>query len=152
MLVEVKLYKHIFVLKDDMIVDVLCKCSTKRELTHDVIQYCYNKLIPTDDINVIVHLRSQQLSGWCQHNHTNNFTVSINEQLSYNDLIKTICHEMVHVKQGIKNELEPYVNKYYRIWKGTKYNTLYQYQPWEVEAYFLEEKLFSSFTEQHSEK
>ena len=59
---------------------------------------------------------------------------------------------MVHVKQGIKNELEPYVNKYYRIWKGTKYNTLYQYQPWEVEAYFLEEKLFSSFTEQHSEK
>jgi hypothetical protein len=59
---------------------------------------------------------------------------------------------MVHVKQGIKNELKPYVNKYYRIWKGSKYNTPYHVQPWEVEAYHLEEKLFSSFMEQYNGK
>jgi hypothetical protein len=57
---------------------------------------------------------------------------------------------MVHVKQGVKNELVcSHNNKYSRLWLGTEYVDEF---PWEVEAYQLENTLFDSFVEQFNEK
>ena len=136
-----------------MLVYVNAKSKKQRQLVYNVVQHCYANLIKGYDVNIFIILKSSlsnNLNGWCQHNHSNNFDIAIDSNLNHSTLIKTICHEMVHVKQGVKNELvESYNNKYCRMWKGVEYKDEY---PWEIEAYKLEKQLFSSFTEQYSEK
>lgn len=141
-----------------MVVHVDGGCEKQQQIAYDVIGYCYNQLIHNYDVNLflkIATINSYNTDGWCQHNYDNNFDITIEETLSDNKLIKTICHEMVHVKQGVKNELvETYTTKYMRLWKGTECHSFDDItkSPWEIEAYKLEKQLFSSFMEQYSEK
>jgi len=129
-----------------MLVYVESTCKKQQSLAYDVIEHCYAYLIPHDDVNINVQLKKQldnQLNGWCQHNSNNNYDISIDNTLSTNTLIKTLCHEMVHVKQGVKNELVSVNNnKYCRLWLGAEYTDEF---PWEVEAYRLEKILYNSF-------
>jgi len=55
-------------------------------------------------------------------------------------IISSLAHEMVHVKQYVKNELVDLVSTNYNVsmYKNKKYNlnkTPYFDQPWEIEAY-----------------
>jgi len=56
------------------------------------------------------------------------------------ELIVTVTHECVHIKQYLRKELRDIsVDK--KIWHGVEYNTSeedYNKCPWEVEAYFLQ--------------
>ena len=141
-----------------MVVHVESSCSEQRQIAYDVIGYCYNQLIPYNNVNIFLKIKtieSQNADGWCQHNYGNNFDITIEESLSVNKLIKTICHEMVHVKQGVKNELvEAYVGKCMRLWKGIDCDEFKDtdISPWEIEAYQLEEELYNSFMEQNEKK
>lgn len=135
-----------------MVVYVESDCNKQKQLIYDVIQHCYKKLINGYDINVFLKHKyiEDQLNGWCQHNYSNNFDIAISNTLSPTQLIKTVCHEMVHVKQGIKNELTyEHKNKHCRLWKGVEYKNEC---PWETEAYHLEEELFRTFMETRNEK
>ena len=136
-----------------MIVYVEGGYNKQKELVYNVIEHCYKQLLNGHDINIFLKLKptlKDSLNGWCQHNYSNNFDIAINNTQSKTQLIKTICHEMVHVKQGIKNELTyKNNNKYCRLWKGIEYTNEC---PWEVEAYQLEDKLFNAYMEQCNEK
>ena len=57
------------------------------------------------------------------------------------DFVSTIIHEMVHVKQFARDEM----NGYDMRWKSKiiSVETDYMDLPWEKEAYKLEEKLIS---------
>ena len=58
------------------------------------------------------------------------------------EIILNLAHELVHAKQFIRGELHPNLNR----WKNLDYsNTLYSRQPWEKEAYLLEDKLINKF-------
>lgn len=58
------------------------------------------------------------------------------------EMILNLAHELVHAKQFIRGELHPNLNR----WKNLDYsNTLYSRQPWEKEAYLLEDKLINKF-------
>ena len=131
-----------------MIVYVDSNCKKQQQLVYSVIEHCYAYLIPYDDVNINIHLKeelSDQLNGWCQHNSDNNYEICVDKSLPTDELIKTVCHEMVHVKQGVRNELVcSYRNKYSRLWLGTEYT---DELPWEVEAYELENILFKTFME-----
>jgi len=124
-------------------------CKKQQKLVYSVVQYCYNELTPHHDVDIFITLKSSlsnNLNGWCQHNHNNNFEILLDSKLQNNELIKTVCHEMVHVKQGVKNELTyEYNDKYCRMWKGIEYISEC---PWEIEAYQLEKELFNSYMEQ----
>jgi len=62
------------------------------------------------------------------------------DNVSFNDMMKTLAHEMVHVKQYFRNEL----NGYATTWKGRNAGGYkYENQPWEREAHRLEAKLFN---------
>jgi hypothetical protein len=141
-----------------MVVYVEGKCNIQQQVVYSVIEYCYNKLIPQYEADIFVSLDDTSLittpNGWCQHNHGNNFEIAINSNLSMPELIKTVCHEMVHVKQGVKNELvETHNTKYCRTWKGIEYNGKCKDEfPWELEAYCLEGKLYKTFMEQYNVK
>ena len=55
------------------------------------------------------------------------------------DIVKTLCHEMVHIKQYLRKELS--MNGLIWMGKDTS-NTPYMEQPAEKEAYKLQEELY----------
>lgn len=60
----------------------------------------------------------------------------------------TLAHEVVHIKQYCTGELSIAYTKYSAIdvWKGKRYReTDYDNQPWEWEAYGLEQPLYVEY-------
>ena len=61
------------------------------------------------------------------------------EKLSYESMMQTLAHEMVHAKQYLRGELCGYTHS----WKGKKPRKYkYENSPWEREAYGLENCLY----------
>lgn len=61
------------------------------------------------------------------------------EKLSYEEMMQTLAHEMVHCKQYFRGELCGWSSS----WKGKKpRNYKYENAPWEREAYKREEELY----------
>lgn len=93
--------------------------------------------------------------GFCQYEDSNirprSFILEISDQLDGEELIKTIAHELVHVKQYVKGELkERYKPNYYHMWYKeliiVNDDNFYDV-PWEVEARDLENTLYKDFME-----
>ena len=86
------------------------------------------------------------------------FTIGLKNQKSM-EMIKTLAHEMVHVKQHAKNELQGGVMVATRgglkmhskwmgeIWKPKRKEHPYYDSPWEVEAYGKEVGLVQRYVE-----
>ena len=67
---------------------------------------------------------------------------SCDTKFSLDEMMLNLAHELVHAKQFIKGELHPNLNR----WKSLDYsNTVYSRQPWEKEAYLLEDKLLETY-------
>jgi len=64
--------------------------------------------------------------------------------------IKTLFHEMEHIRQFVDDELE--LEAKTAVWQGRVYDRTeieYADEPWEVEANRVEEELFLSFAENY---
>ena len=84
------------------------------------------------------------------------FTIALKQQ-DLEDMIKTLAHEMVHVKQHAKNELQSGIMVAARgglkmhskwkgeIWKPKARQDAYYDSPWEIEAYGMEVGLFAKW-------
>lgn len=84
------------------------------------------------------------------------FTIALRNQ-DINEMIKTLGHEMVHVKQHAKNELQSGIMVAARgglkmhskwmgeIWKPKAKEDHYFDSPWEIEAYGREVGLFAKW-------
>ena len=93
-------------------------------------------------------LKEMEDMGCCYQLNDNNrhFKITIKKGLSLFDLISTICHEMVHLKQYARKELRWCNKTSNRMWKKSVYNDVsYDNQPWEREAYRLEKRLAIEF-------
>jgi len=124
--------------------NVICVGGRKkeREIAHDVVAWCINKMMPRmKTLDIEVEFEKLDVFGYCALGDTNReFTLSIQKGLSLYELVSTICHEMVHVKQYARKELR-YV-KGATMWKKKSYvNVDYNDAPWEKEAFGLEDKL-----------
>tara|TARA_B110000902_G_scaffold167563_1_gene191214 strand:+ start:3890 stop:4474 length:585 start_codon:yes stop_codon:yes gene_type:complete len=65
------------------------------------------------------------------------------EKLDYADMMETLAHEMVHVKQFFRKELD--VSSANSVWKWKGRNAggyKYENQPWELEAYRRQADLY----------
>ena len=73
--------------------------------------------------------------------------IEIDKDLDDRELIKTVCHEMVHVKQYAKGELrERYAPRHSLFWKSRRANGYkYDNMPWELEAWRLQEVLYGKY-------
>jgi uncharacterized protein YjaZ len=73
------------------------------------------------------------------------FTLFIDKNISEEEKIHTIAHELVHVKQYAYNEL----NEQMTLWRGKKVSEeqfeKYCDRPWEKEAYELGDKLYEQY-------
>jgi hypothetical protein len=75
------------------------------------------------------------------------FEIEIDKGLSITKFIKTVIHELIHVRQYAKGELVDYSRGRAKVsWKGKDYSkTSYSRQPWERQAYRLQESLYNEF-------
>jgi hypothetical protein len=83
--------------------------------------------------------KKQGIEGCCLHLDGNEFELEIERNLTLYDLVCTVIHEMIHVKQYARKELVD-VNAV-QYWKGRNCQDVsYLEQPWEKEAYRLQDK------------
>jgi len=79
------------------------------------------------------------------------FEVGINGKMNDEDIIKTVIHELIHVKQYAKGELiDRSRGKCKTLWKGKDHSkTSYSKQPWERQAYRLQESLYKKYMKEN---
>ena len=121
--------------------------KTQREICEKVVHYMIGKLMPrmrTLDIEVQLKNLTGDAVGFCMMEENNRmFTIEADRKLGIKDLVTTICHEMIHVKQYARKEMtDDLVENGCAVWRGRKVNpnTKYYDLPWEKEAYRLQDK------------
>ena len=127
-------------------VGVIGSTKDKREIVEKAVAWCINEMMPRmKTLEIIVNLKDLKgkAYGYCMEGDTNReFELEIDKKLSLYDLVSTVCHEMVHVKQYARRELrcDKMGNT---LWKkrGQFNETPYEECPWEIEAFKLEKGL-----------
>ena len=72
------------------------------------------------------------------------FLIEISPLIGAKEILDTLAHEMVHIKQYVYGE----TNEKLTRWKGEKINSDdvdYYKHPWEIEAYGMSRGLFTNF-------
>jgi hypothetical protein len=135
----------------------------KREMAEDIALFAAMKLMPRlrdrlcIDINLIPRLSEKDsVAGDCiwEDNRTRprEFTIRIDSSQGMQLMLETVAHEIVHVKQFARGELQD-VSSDINIckWQGSIVNcsTVDYYDlPWEIEAHGRERGLFIRWFEQ----
>jgi len=126
----------------------------KREFAKYVVNwYCHKRLSRFKNLDIVINFvkLQEEYAGFCVKLDNRSYVIELDYKMDMNDICLTICHEMTHVKQFIRQELEYTANSV--IWKSRKYTTDdYLAQPWEKEA-IKEEKILSElFYSEHPQK
>ena len=126
--------------------------AKQREIAEDVTAHCIDQLLPRHRTLWIEvefrNLNKDDVLGYCYQTDHNFYTLELDKFQKVYDLIITTCHEMVHVKQGVRKELtESHLRQF---WKGVEHrgmdnNAYGPKQPWEREAWDMQEELAHSF-------
>jgi hypothetical protein len=104
--------------------------------------------------------QKEQAYGYCQITDDNlskprEFMIELDTAMKHplDQILIWLAHEVVHVKQFVRGELCDYATGSVQ-WKSKRYsrNVKYNEQPWEQEAYRLEDKLYEQFAEWYSEQ
>ena len=120
--------------------------AKEREIAEATICWCIKKLLPrVRTLTIEVKIKPLKgAMGYCLNTDDNKtFELEINKGMSLFDLISTICHEMVHVKQYYRREMRVVGNNELIMWKtkAIKDGVDYMDLPWEKEAFKKECKL-----------
>ena len=124
------------------VVTVTGSTKKKRRVIYDVISFMLKKILPRfRTLQIDVHISNLQAKegvyAFCHSFSDREFIIEIDRKLDYYDLIETVCHEMIHVKQHARKELKDYHTGTV-LWKNKKYDMNqddYNDFPWEHEAY-----------------
>jgi len=117
------------------------------------------QLIKNLSIKIIVRDKLSA-GGFCDYEidptgNPREFNIEILRTRKKINMFKVLAHEMVHVKQQAKGEAKDKFkkDKYVTLWFGEKYDddTSYWDQPWEIEAYGLENSLVAKFLVEHDQ-
>ena len=123
-------------------VDTIGGNKKQRELVNDVAYWCVNKLMPRMkklDIEIQINNLKDNAVGYCMMQDDNRtYEIEVDKKLDIEEMIVTVCHEIVHVKQYARNELG--INDKN---DGQNYFDL----PYEKEAYELQEILLKQYQE-----
>lgn len=127
-------------------------------LAKELVRFCAHSLMTSRLVNTL-EVRIEfvddldHLDGECDYEdygdpRPKDFIVRIKDSLPLHKQLRTICHEMVHVKQYARGELR-YMCRPARHTKfqGTLYPEDIDYwaRPWEIEAFDKEKDLFTDW-------
>lgn len=126
------------------IIEVTGGKLVERNIVEHAVHWCVRKMMPklrTLDIEVKIKNLDGGAVGYCYSDDPRTFEIEIKKGLTLYDLVSTVCHEMVHVKQYARGELK-------QLDAGSKWkskiisdDTEYMEQPWEKEAFRMERDL-----------
>ena len=141
------------------------KGGTAKQKAHvgSLVEFCRGKLMPRmHGLEITVRLTKCEDHGYCmaesedRADRPRTFEIEINKDLKLRDLLQTVAHEMVHVKQYARGELYESTRKGKWRWQGKwmSNNVDYYDEPWEIEAHGREYGLFRRWAEAtgHSNK
>jgi len=122
-----------------------------KKLCEDVTSWFLNKYFPRHKIPLdIVHrgLNREQVYGYCdvvgEYHRPRQFLIEMNTHMGKELYIKTLLHELTHLKQWVDGVLRSRYGKLcYSKEPVEKYE--YWYQPHEVEARYMEEELYHEY-------
>jgi len=101
-----------------------------------------NELLPRPfkrEIEVFVHFtKNIEEMGLCHVEEKDVIGVQINTNQSAGEIAQTLAHELVHVKQFIRKELNADMDRWKRARIPEDVMIPYRNQPWEIEAYAME--------------
>lgn len=137
--------------------------KVKREMAESIAYFSLNLLAPrllntlVVDINLINKLGEKEaIAGDCTWEDSTyrprEFTVRIDSSQPLQEMLETVAHEIVHVKQYARGELKDSCQTHIACkWKGKliQLNKMNYYDhPWEIEAHGRERGLFIRWFEQ----
>ena len=132
-----------------MLINVVGGSNSQKKHAQSMVEFCVKTLMPrmrTLDITVRL-CKPQGAMGYCLETDNNRtFEIELDKTQSMRNLLETLAHEMVHVKQYARRELNPIVD----CWMGKTYNpkkVSYWDLPWEIEAHGRETGLFVRYCE-----
>jgi hypothetical protein len=146
-----------------MILHVKGSNKAIRKLVESATRFYAEKLMGkrlTENLKITVNLKRNLLSKeglegsavWEDDSYRpREFIVEIDSTVKVRNLLLTLAHEMVHVKQWAKDEMYEYLNTIGMVrFKGEKVHLdslEYWDQPWEIEAYGKQLGLFIRYCE-----
>ena len=132
--------------------------KAQRKLVQEAIEFSLNKLLPrTTTIDIEVHLNRhiKGAEGYCSFEDHKSFELEMDPRMSDKDLVLTVFHEMVHVRQYFKRQLRAVNFGNSQKWLGKIYDedkVDYLKLPWEKEAFKLQEVLFKQYSKPRAAK
>lgn len=109
-------------------------------LKEDLILQCLNKFacmlgIELPNLSILVDATDQmKANGVCYQNSPDEYMIVLKEQENEGRMVQTLAHEMVHVKQYLKDDLASHFT----------HDIPYMERWWEVEAYEMEREMMLS--------
>jgi hypothetical protein len=133
-----------------MEIEVICRSKVRRDFIKGFAEYFAKQLnIQNSRYNLLICSdptlrKDHQVNGFCNKLTDDTVAVMLYSRLDTTQLMTTLAHEMVHVKQIVKGQYKTKLTRsgktiYY--WMGKKVNKPYLECPWEIEAYSRESLL-----------
>lgn len=128
------------------IVEVRGGQKWQRDLVDKTVCYMVNKFFPrhkTLDILVEIVKMNSDAVGFCMHqDRKREFMIEVSKDLGIVEMVTTVVHEMIHVKQWVRNEMDDGITNGRARWKTKTipFDTDYYDLPWEKEAYRLQDQ------------
>lgn len=116
----------------------------KQNQVDRLVNFAIDTLMPrVSNLEIDVELGYHDTQGGCLADGRN-FQIEIDNNIKDDDFITCVFHEMVHVWQHVSKKLVEKNGRSY--WFGEDYtNTSYLDQPWEIEAYKMQETLLEKW-------
>ena len=144
-----------------MIVDIVMRKGHKRSLAEASIGFFikelglersrYTLIVTTDKT---LH-QDESAYGMVFRIGERDIAMLLDSRMHYKDMVETIAHEMVHVKQIARGTLDTVFSRgrMYQTWKGKRADKIaYHRRPWELEAFRRERELTNNFVYDFLEK
>ena len=120
-----------------MSIDIQGSSSHKKTLLiRQVIDYMMKALNLKNifiDVEISNLFQNEKAYGFCLSYTPTEFLIELDQSLPLYELIETICHEMIHIKQYATGELVEKGEKI--LYRNCLYESSDDSSPWEKEAY-----------------
>ena len=123
----------------------------QRKHVQTMVEFCIETLMPRmRTLEITVNLcKPTGALGYClELDNKREFELEVDKTQPMRKLLETVAHEMVHVKQYARREMNPHSDD----WLGKTYNpkkVSYWDLPWEIEAHGREVGLFIRWAEKY---
>jgi len=112
-------------------------------LSRQLYKYIHIEIELTSSISDLGYCSISYYNDWYK---AREFEIQIKKRKSKQSMLQTLAHEMVHLKQFAKNELNSEHSKW--LGKSIDSNSInYNDLPWEIEAQLHEHLLYTSYKE-----